>query len=392
MPHETGVDYNGAAVLPSIPTLGEVFREAGYETAWAGKWHLGVSYPGIPFAMKPRPDSGQARGFEVLPVAVDRSHLSRYHYGAFSDEPVADSAISFMDRKRNRPFLLAVGLHNPHDICGFVSNTLPDYHPCHRGAGHLRPDQCPPLPDNFEPDPEEPEFITRCRKRRAYGPELAATGEWGETQWRAYLYAYYRLTERVDATVGRILAAIRTRKLEENTLVVFTSDHGEGVAAHRWAVKLMLFEEVVGVPLLLRWKGVVPRSRVQTTVTSGFDLLPTLCDYAAVKPPAVLRGRSLRPLVENGRWDDRPFVPAELAPEPGEREMQGRMLAGEHFKYVVFSQGRNPEMLFDLRRDPGEKNNLARHSAFRGELEHHRSMLNRWMQEANDPFQRLARS
>ena len=81
-----------------------------------------------------------------------------------------------------------------------------------------------------------------------YGNEANWTTGWDETDWRKYIFAYYKLTERVDAEAGRVLNALEVAGLAEDTLVVFTSDHGEGVAGHKWVVKLMLFEEPVTVP------------------------------------------------------------------------------------------------------------------------------------------------
>ena len=94
----------------------------------------------------------------------------------------------------------------------------------------------PPLPDNFAVDPREPEFIQLCRQRTYYGQEGTHTFDWDEEQWRNYLAAYNRFTEDVDVLIGRILGALRDGGLEKDTLVLFTSDHGEGMAAHRWVV------------------------------------------------------------------------------------------------------------------------------------------------------------
>lgn len=363
MPHVTGVNVNGETPDPSLPNMGQIFREQGYATAWAGKWHLPKSYPQGPIA-----------GFEYLVVAEGTG----FRLGSETDGPVADEAIKFLHRKHEKPFLLGVSLHNPHDICWWVRQNP---------VKHSDLDRFPPLPANFDIDPDEPEFITVCRQRTYYGPENIYTRNWDNDQWRAYLNQYYRYTEQVDREIGRILAALRKRGLEKDTLIIFTSDHGEGVAAHHWIVKLMLYQEPVTVPLVVSWKGVTPAGVADAThLVSGLDVLPTMCDYAGIPMRSDFGGMGLRPLVENPRLAGRDFVVSELQPDTKKPEMKGRMLRTQRYKYIAFSQGKNPEMLFDLQADPGETSNLARQSSMRDQLERHRRLLRRWVKRTNDEF------
>ncbi len=364
MPHETGVEVNGQTPDPSIPTMGHIFREAGYITAWAGKWHLPNSYP-----------QGPIPGFEYLSVPAG----TKFRLGAETDAPVADEAIKFLRSKHSRPFLLAVSLHNPHDICWWVREKPQQY-------ADTR--EFPPLPANFEMDPDEPGFITQCRSRTKYGPENIYTKGWDRTQWRAYLHQYYRYTEEVDRQIGRILRALAERGLDDDTLVVFTSDHGEGAAAHRWVVKLMLYEEPVTVPLIVSWKGVTPAGRVDSThLVSGLDVLPTMCDYGGVPLREDFAGTSLRPLIEQPEHPGRGFIVAELQPDAEDLGKKGRMLRTHRHKYIVFSHGENREMLFDLENDPGETDNLALKSSAKRELERCRGLLRDWIAQTRDHFQ-----
>jgi len=366
MPHVTGVNVNGQKPDPAIANMGEVFREAGYVTAWAGKWHLPESYPktSIP-------------GFEYLHVPAG----TKFRLGQETDGPVTDEAVRFLGTRHERPFLLAVSLHNPHDICWWVREEPQP----HDDASGL-----PPLPANFEIDPDEPPFIAECRVRTTYGQENIYTRQWDRTQWRAYLRQYYRYTEEVDGHVGRILQALRQRGLEEDTLVVFSSDHGEGAAGHRWVVKLMLYEEPAAVPLVVSWKGVTPAGRADSThLVCGLDVLPTMCDYAGVPPRGSFAGMSLRPLIERPERPGRDFVVTELQPDPEHMDRKGRMLRTGRYKYVVFSHGQNREMLFDLESDPGETANLARRPAAKAELDRHRSLLRQWADRTGDAFEAL---
>jgi arylsulfatase A-like enzyme len=364
IPEVAGVRYNGMPVHAIIPNFGHVFRRAGYATAWAGKWHLGEYY--VRDKIK--------YGFDHL-----RSEVATA-LGVETDEAVADEAVRYLRSRHDRPFLLGVSFVNPHDICYWIRGK-------HIPLELPEPPERPPLPSNFDADPDEPAFITKCRLRQYYAEEVYYTRSWNEEKWREYLSSYYQLTERVDRAIARVIAALREQHLEEDTLVIFTSDHGEGMAAHRWVVKLMLYEEPVTVPLILSWKGVTPQAAVDRDhLASGLDILPTMCDYGGVDPPEGVQGVSLRPVIEQPELPGRDFVAAELRPDPADYGMQGRMIRTGRYKYIRFSLGRYPEMLFDLETDPGETRNLAKDMAMHDTLEEHRSLLADWITRADDRF------
>ena len=112
---------------------------------------------------------------------------------------------------------------------------------------------------NYDIQPDEPAFTKQRRYEiDHYGDEILLSKDWGEQQWRSYLWNYYRMTERVDAALYKVLKALDDSGLADNTLVLFTSDHGDGVASHRWTAKLSLYEEATRVPFLMRWPGHIP--------------------------------------------------------------------------------------------------------------------------------------
>ena len=380
MPHENGVLVNGMSIPDAMPTMGEVFRDAGYQTAWTGRWCVPGNGPDI-------------RGFDCL-----HDTSQPLGQGMFSDSHVADCAIEFLSQAHDRPFLLGVSLCNPHDICYWVAqqstpqgaldpqtiglkqkaDSLP-FNFATKGA-------LPPLPDNFAIDPDEPEFLGKCRTRRYYGQEATFTWDWDEQTWRRYLYAYYRLTEMVDVQVGRVMTALRDAGLAEDTLVVLTSDHGEGMAAHHWVVKLGLYEEPARVPFLLSMPGSIPKETIDDHhLVSGIDVLPTLCDYASVPCPDVT-GISLRPRIEDPHAVGRDVLVSELHPDTKNLAMQARMVRSAHHKYIAFSQGEPPEQLFDLRTDPGETKNLVGDAAASPVLLAHRTRLKQWCRDTSDDF------
>ncbi|MBT5876714.1 MAG: sulfatase-like hydrolase/transferase [Candidatus Latescibacteria bacterium] len=344
MPHETGALVNGLHPKPNLPTIGSIFAEAGYAAAWAGGWGMPVTDSAVEY--------------------LSRDLWGNMRYGSQSDSTVADNAVSFLEREHDRPFMLSVCLTNPHDICWSVREDP---------VAHPNVNSYPQLPENFAVDPEEPGLIQWCRERPYYGEELQYTRQWSEPDWRSYLNTYYRLVEEVDQQVGRIVESLRRQGLEQETLIVFTSDHGEGMAAHKWIVKLSLYENPVSVPLIVSWKGMTPPGvSDENHLVSGIDILPTICDYASIPCPDEVTGTSLRPYIEKPTLSGREYVTAELYPDTKDLGKMAIMIRSQRHKFIRCSEGTNPEQLFDMRDDPGEIRNLAGQAHMKTILKRHR--------------------
>jgi arylsulfatase A-like enzyme len=359
MPHETGVMDNGIGIAAGMPTMGDHFRENGYETVYSGKWHLPKSF-------------ADPQGFRQL-------------YGGASlaadmDEPTASACVKWLSAKPRQPFLMVCSLMNPHDVCYWIRE-----HKGRREYPNLA--RFPQPRANMAVDPNEPEYIQNHRNA-GYNLMSEAVGiakEWHAGDFRYYLHDYYRMVEAVDRQVGRLLSALRLAGLDRNTTILFTSDHGEGMGAHRWVQKAAFWEEAVKTPLVVAGQGVRGKGEHNTRdLASGLDIFPTLCDYAGIAPPEGIRGSSLRTAIEGGFWQ-RSYLVSELAVY-GVPERQGRMLRTQRHKYVVFNGGARPEQLFDLDLDPGEVYNLAGQAGSAPVLQEHRNLLRAWMAETKDPF------
>ena len=359
MPHQTGVMKNGQAIREGIPNLGEHFRANGYKTYYAGKWHLPSGF-------------GEPPGFETL--------IGGHTLGAHMDEPLATKCVEFMHQGPDEPFLLVASFMNPHDICHWIRG--------HEGSrDYDSVGQFPPAPGNMWLDPNEPEYIQHHRygNFNRMSNSLHISKEWKADDFRHYIHDYYRMCEDVDRQIGRVLSALRFRGLSENTVVVLTSDHGEGLGAHRWTQKAAFWEETTKVPLIVAGKGVERRGAGDSKIlASGVDILPTLCDYASIPAPSRVTGRSLRPAIRGDSWD-REFVVSELA-DLGFPDRQGCMLRMDRYKYVVFNGGKRPEQFFDLELDPGEMRNLVGQSEATTELNRHRELLGGWITQTSDNF------
>ncbi len=353
-PHEIGVDHNRMSIAASVKVSGQLFQEAGYETAYVGKWHLPEVYPaeGIP-------------GFTSLNNITRQGKLARD-----VDEATMQAAIEFLKQKRDKPFFLAVSFINPHDICLLAGEDSPLLDEVWQKYGPPAGAELPPLPASFHLPEREPQWLLNRRPKHPH---------WDENHWRRYIYAYYRMVEDVDRQIGGVLQALRETGQEDNTLVVFTSDHGEGLGCHRWTGKMMFFDAEAAVPLIVSWKGKTPAGRIDREhLVSTVDVLPTICDYAGIQPPAEVRGRSLRPIIENPTAPWRSYVVSEMARTP----VLGRsfMVRSDRYKYMLLpgTGGKPLEMLFDLENDPDELRNLVEEPKLENVLKQHREWLAEW--------------
>jgi arylsulfatase A-like enzyme len=398
MPHQTGVEWNGDSIRPGIRNAGEIFRAAGYETVWGGKWHLPESYP-----LRQGSKQQTIRGFDLLPFAPKTDN---WMLGSETDPPLTEAVVKYLTNyQKEKPFFLTVSYHNPHDICfyarkdGWVSKEdslleiryynfeyqLPDIVGTHPKD---LPD-LPPLPANHQVEADEPEFIAEKRKyHKEYGLEThLANQEFGDLEWQGYVNAYHKLTEKVDFEIGRVLDALEASGLDDNTIIVFTSDHGDGAAAHKWSAKLSLYQESASVPLIVSWPGTIPQGQIdERNLVSQIDILPTLCDYAGINSKNIFTGKSLRPILSDPATQWRDNLVVELADFKPDQTRKGRMLRTHQFKYNVFSSGERNEQLFDLKNDPGETENLAFDTEYFEVREQHREKLREWMSETKDDF------
>ena len=351
---ETAVYVNGRPVRSDIPNLGQWFsQQTNYETFYAGKWHL------------PRTYTSNIPGFNVINTGIGG-------FGYLCDTVMSRSCEGFLrNRSKSKPFLLAASFMQPHDICEWLRLNMdnPQEIRYPQLAGKF-----PELPDNFEFDENEPGAI----KKRRLGNE-PFKGKWNKEQWRYYLWSYYRNIEYVDAEIGRILQTLEDCGYEKDTLIVFTSDHGEGLAHHQMVRKNTLYDESAKVSLIFSWPGYIPQNRTDTThLVSGLDITPTLCDYAGIKPPKNMRGRSLRSILEGKSVPANHFIVTEVSSNTG------RMVRTPSFKYIVYKDD-SVEQLFDMRTDPGETKNLAESSRYALVLAEHRKMLRDWESRLDVP-------
>lgn len=335
MSKEHGVVVNSYPIDPTVPDLGQWLRRSGYETVYTGKWHV----------------SGRdvRKSFDVL-------HTGSGH-GELGDSAVARSAVAYLkNRVGDRPFFLSVGLLNPHDCCFPARN--------HGGPGKFAyapkiRGKLPPLPENFDY-----EYATQGMNQ---------IQRWSLEDWRYYIYSYYRMVEMMDHEVGRVYNALRSSPYADNTIFIFSSDHGDGAGFHAKVSKGYLEEEAARVPAIVSWPGRIEGGVRDTRhLVSGVDVAATICDYAGAPPlPKTTIARSWRPLLEGKETTWRDYVVSETSIGP-----LSTAIRDIRFKSIIY---RDRTRLFDIQNDPLETKDLADDLKFADVKRRHREQFREYI-------------
>jgi choline-sulfatase len=375
-PHETGVTQNAQPQTPMDPQdlicMGHYFRAAGYDTPYVGKWHLCYAQ-----------QDAQAHGFEIIKGQSKGGH----------DASVTEGALQFLGRPHDKPFLLVASYLNPHNICEWARRLAGRAQVLNCGEIGEPPalDLLPPAPGNLAPPRNEPDGMTVIRRAEQVDDGPFPVSRFTPEDWRKHRWGYYRMVELVDKEIGRLLEGLRRAGQEENTLIVFTADHGECAGAHGFNQKTVLYDESARVPLLISWKGKTPAATSDKLINTGIDILPTLLEAAGLEAPRTLPGRSLLRLAwgkEVTAWRDCVVVENHLAQtgvvDGMKPTMEGRMVRTDRYKYCVYSRGQQRESLIDMQADPGEMNNLATDPDYRNAILEHRALLARFGEENKD--------
>lgn len=407
-PHSTGCTANNIPLREETPCFPELVNDADYRTGYFGKWHLGDEI----FAQH---DFEEWAAIEDGYQKYNRPHRdplarSAYHHfllekgyqpntqeGTFSRDfasklPIEhckpkfleEKACDFLQRHRREPFMLYVNFLEPHSPYNGPLNDLHD-------------PQTVLLPASLN-DPLEENEPLRYRLLQAYHRR-------DEAAWRSLLAKYYGLVAQVDRSVGRILETLKELGLDEQTVIVYTSDHGDMMGAHNLVAKTVMYEEAVRIPLLLRApKGMHRGIRVESPI-SHIDLVPTLLDLLGVQPMVALPGESWLERIQDPsyavskpafiQWNPAVFTnPAEQAPDSipsisaQDRERVAKasvrtIISPEGLKLCLSDQDRC--QLFDRMRDPHETTNLFNNPTYAEQQRHLTDLIVRWQESVADP-------
>lgn len=355
--HRNGMVANDLRLREGSVSLAQTLGGAGYRTGFVGKWHLdgGPREPGFV------PSGARRQGFEFWAAhQCSHRHFDNHYFrdtdqpiklGKFEAEGWADLAVEFLGQTKTdaRPFYLTVQWGPPHD---------PYKAPAHYTEAYT-PEKLT-MRANYE------------AKQRVPAPKDIAE--------------YYGMVTALDDQVGRIMAKLDELGLRENTIVLYSSDHGDMLGSQGERLKRKPWEESIRVPGILRWPGKVqPKSRSDVFFTH-VDFAPTLLGMAGIAVPAAMQGRDLSgPIVtRKGRGPDSAFFQI-FGPFAGDGTARGwRGVRTATHMYARYED--RPWVLYDLVKDPFQQTNLAGQpeaAAVQAKLE---ARLRRWMKETGDSW------
>jgi arylsulfatase A-like enzyme len=328
----TGCFRNGIPLPRGMRTLAHYFGEAGYQTAYVGKWHLASQN-----AVRPEERGGYdywlaanvlefcSEPYRTLMYDADGREVSLPGYRV---DAQTDACIRYVDSHKDKPFFLFTSYLEPH-----FQNHVDDY----------------PPPDG-----------TRERYEGRWIPsDLAALG--GSTH--AHLGGYWGMCKRLDEALGRLTDALKSLDLLDNTILCFTSDHGCHFKTRNSEYKRSCHESSIRIPLAFQGPGFDGGGQIRELV-SLVDVPPTLLDACGIPVPAAMQGRSILPLTRGQRdgW------PEEVLVQISESQV-GRCVRTHRWKYSVVAPDKSgwndpasdryvEEFLYDLEHDPHELTNL----------------------------------
>ena len=389
-PESTGVLNNKIDIRetrPGTPSLPQFMKENGYWTGGVGKvFHTVRHEPGdlgwneyhrfendeFPFV------TAERKKFEAKNGSIERGKTRRqwkeklsslftqtrgqqtpgYGPSGLNDSQHRDGrnarkVVEWLDKKSygDKPFFITVGIHKPH-VPFIAPQKYFDLYPKRDLQFELSPSN----------DWNDIPRMAMVKRFSGFGFEL---GRENDPLRREYTQAYHACISFVDAQIGLILGKLKAQKLWEDTIVIFTSDHGYHLGEHFMWGKVTLFEECARVPLIVRVPGVSPVGSSSEGLVETIDLFPTLAELCDLAAPADLQGQSYAGLI---RKPDGPGKPSAYT-VVSRGDQLGRSIRTIRWRYAEWGEAKAAE-LYDLEKDPREYTNLVRSPE-------HRAVVNR---------------
>lgn len=355
----SGCHVNGIPLPEGSRTLAHEFREAGYRTGYIGKWHLAGEEP----VTEPKRGGYEYwLGSELLEFTSDaydtvlfNGNNEKVKLPGYRVDAMTDASIRFIDEHQDHPFFLFVSYLEPHH-----QNHRDDY----------------PAPDVYSES-----YIDRWTP-----PDLATLGGTSAQ----HLPGYYGMVKRLDDALGRMLDALKSLGLSENTIIMYTSDHGNHFKTRNNEYKRSPHDSAIRVPTAFAGPGFDGGGTMRELV-SLIDLPPTLLDAAGLPVPERMQGKSLMPLVrkQSAAWSEEVFIQIS-------ESQVGRAIRTDRWKYAVHAPHKDAKKdpgsdhyqelyLYDLKADPYELNNLVGMESYRAIADELLETLLRRMNEAGEP-------
>jgi arylsulfatase A-like enzyme len=320
----------------------ERFNSQGPEWQAAGEAELVQNNP---YGTKPR------KGGNVMTIVkADGDDL------AHADGKTAAKAIDLIKQHKNDPFFLAVGLVRPHVPFVAPKSYFTPY-----------PHQQMVLPPKVENDWDD-------IPTRGINYVTSVNGEMSEEQEKKAMAAYYASVAYMDAQVGKILNTLKQEGLEDNTIVIFTSDHGFHLGEHRFWMKVSLHEESVRVPLIIKMPG--KKAAVCNSFVELLDLYPTVAELAGLKFSENIQGKSLVNTLDN---------PNHIVRDMAFSVSQGGksfLVRNDKWAYIQYDEDAGSGIeLFDMYHDSKQYNNLAKNPLYSDVVSEMKAILKNKLKE-----------
>lgn len=384
-PHEHRVLTNvglhpvRAQLEPQDDRMSPALKSAGYQMGYVGKWHVSKidppgfgyeDYVGLGDYMTWRRGEGLEipDGFNnyLVQEAVRDGAPAEKSRPAF----LADNAIRLMDKYNEGevPFFLRLDFHGPH-----FPNVVPEPY-----FSMYDPADIPQWPNNADTLDGKP-AVQRIKQKHWRTEGLP----W--PKWAELVSAYYGEISLIDDQVGRVLKHLESLGLRDDTLVIWTTDHGDTIGAHGICNKdYTMYEEIYRVPMVARWPGTIAAGSVCDAFTHHFlDICGTILDLVGKSLPEPFHGRSLLPMMKGD-------APPDGWPDSAYCEFHGshmglysmRLLTTDNWAYVYHTN--DIDELYDRRDDPWQMKNLAADPAYGETLDRLKREMVDWMSATND--------
>lgn len=385
--NRNGTVHNGKGLSKGLPTLASCFKDAGYRTGYIGKWHLGGAEDAPDHVNQYGAVARHARGGYEDWLGVEALEMSSADYRTtlydtddkpmelpgFRVDALTDAGIRYIDSHKDEPFFLMMSFIEPHHQNDRDSYPAPTGYR-ERYTGRWTPPDLAALPG------------VRPRLSHADINDLQIGGSAPQQ-----LGGYYGMVKRLDEAFGRVLDALKSLGLDDDTVVLFTSDHGCHFKTRNKEYKRSCHDSSIRVPTCLVGGPFKGGGHVHEMV-SLVDLPPTLLDAAGIEVPTEMQGQSLLPLTigEREGWPSEVFVQVCDGPV-------GRAVRTARWKYCVMSDREARDVggdfasvtyqeafLYDLEHDPYELTNLIDFDSHTSVRERMRSRLKTRMFEAGE--------
>lgn len=358
--------FGASRFFDSHPGIADTFKEAGYVTGYVGKWHLdeeSVYEAGFDYHKNWLYGDNHWET-EVRDVPSREPYWTHKGYNAIG---MTDQALEFIGQQADseKPFMLMLSINPPH----------------------------------WQWDDAPEEFVKLYPESRLPRRPNVTDPKYKEGNEKLWYQHYHAHITAVDCQLGRLMDSVKNMGLDENTVIIYTSDHGSSFGSNGLGSKANPFDEAIRVPFIVHWPGHVPAGQVSDRNFGTMDIYPTLCGLAGITPPAFCGGQDFSPVLLGRPGPDpasqfiavnssqRNYFRTVLGQDDGQNLMRMHPFRGvrtKRYTYVVYAKG--DWLLYDNLNDPYQMRNLVNEPAFAGVKAELRKELDAWLAKAEDPF------